>query len=148
MTALNFILDPNCVIIFMDTLSLRVNKEPFKYVSKIFPLPHLRGVLCGTGSLNTIWDWHVFIQGQVIGNIMDIPNKMAPSQLKRIHSKYDMNGTNDVTIYHFGFNPREDEGRIKGFAFRSTKNFEPEELVDGFSIKPHDDEIIKFFMII
>ena len=124
----------------MDTLSLRIDREPLKYVSKIFPLPHLRGVLCGTGSLNTVMDWHAYIQGQVIGNTMDIANKIAPSQLKSIHSKYDLNGTNEATIYHFGFNPREEGGRIRGFAFRSTKNFLPEKLNDGIGIKPNDDE--------
>jgi len=128
----------------MDTLSLRIDREPLKYVSKIFPLPHLRGVLCGTGSLNTVMDWHAYIQGQVIGNTMDIANKIAPSQLKSIHSKYDLNGTNEATIYHFGFNPREEGGRIRGFAFRSTKNFLPEKLNDGIGIKPYDDEIIKY----
>jgi hypothetical protein len=142
MTALDFILDHDYVLVFMDTLSLRMNKEPFKYASKIFPLPHLRGVLCGTGSLNTIIDWHVYVQLQVIGNTMDIPNKIAPSQLKKIHSEYDLNGTNEATIYHFGFSPSEE--RIKGFAFRSTNNFSLEELNDGIGIKPHDDEIIKY----
>ena len=145
MTALNFALEADRVIIFMDTLALRMdNKKPVKYASKIFPLPHLRGVLCGTGSLNTIMDWFVYIQGHVIGNTMDIPNKIAPSQLTEIHSKYDLNGTNETTIYHFGFNPREEDGRINGFAFRSTNNFSLEELKDGIGIKPHDDEIIKY----
>jgi hypothetical protein len=116
MTALNFILQPNRVVIFMDTLALGSDKNPFKYASKIFPLPHLRGVLCGTGSLNTIMDWH----------------------------KYDLNETNEATIYHFGFDPREEEGRIKGFAFRSTNNFLLEELKDGVGIKPGDNEIIRY----
>jgi hypothetical protein len=142
MTAFNFVLDPNYVLIFMDTLSLRINKEPFKYASKIFPLPHLRGVLCGTGSLNTIIDWHAYIQLQIISNLMDVPNEIAPSQLKTIHSKYDINGTNEATIYHFGFNPID--GRIKGYAFRSTNEFSLEELEDGIGIKPHDDSIISY----
>ena len=144
MTALNFILQPNRVVIFMDTLALGSDKNPFKYASKIFPLPHLRGVLCGTGSLNTIMDWHVCIQEKIVGNTMDMPNKIAPSQLKNIHSKYDLNETNEATIYHFGFDPREEEGRIKGFAFRSTNNFLLEELKDGVGIKPGDNEIIRY----
>ncbi len=65
MTALNFILDPGYVLIFTESLSLTIDREPFKYVSKIFPLPHLRGVLCGTGLIQTIMDWHVYIQGQM-----------------------------------------------------------------------------------
>jgi len=145
MTALNFDLEADCVIIFMDTLVLRRdNKKPLKYASKIFPLPHHRGVLCGTGSASTIMDWFVYIQDHVIANTMNIPNKMAPSQLQEIHSKYDLNGTNGTTIYHFGFDPREEHGRIRGFAFRSTNNFSLEELKDGIGIKPPDDEIIKY----
>jgi len=148
MTALNFYLEADRVIIFMDTLSLRMdnknNKTPLKYASKIFPLPHLRGVLCGTGSQSTIMDWFVYIQECVIGNTMDIPNKIAPSQLPEIHSKYYLNGTNSTTIYHFGFNPREEHGKIRGFAFRSTNNFSLEELEYGIGIKPTDDEIIKY----
>jgi len=145
MTALNFLLEPERVVIFMDTLSLRTDKTPFKYASKIFPLPHLRGVICGTGLLNTIMDWYTLVEGQVIGNIMDIPNKIAPSRLPEIHSKYNLNETIDATIYHFGFNPRESGGRIRGFAFRSTNNFVLEELKDGYGIKPYDDETIKYF---
>ena len=144
MTAFNYILGADSVVIFMDTLALRMDKTPLKYASKIFPLPHLRGVLCGTGSLNTIMDWYVYVQGQIIGNTMDTPNKIAPSQLKKIHSKYDLNGTNEATIYHFGFNPKEEGGRIQGFAFRSTNNFALEKLIDGIGIKPHDNEIIKY----
>jgi len=75
---------------------------------------------------------------------MDTPNNIAPTELKNIHSKYDLNGTNEATIYHFGFDPREEEGRIKGFAFRSTDNFSLEELKDGTSIKPADNEIITY----
>ena len=141
MTAFNYILNQDYVLIFMDTLSLKVNREPFKYVSKIFPLPHLRGVLCGTGLIQTIMDWHVYVQGQIIGNTMDIPNKVAPSQLKSIHYKYN-NVNTDATIYHFGFN--QDEKRMKGFAFRSTNSFMLEELNDGIGIKPHDNEIIGY----
>jgi len=139
MTALNFILNPGYVLIFTDSLSLTIDREPFKYVSKIFPLPHLRGVLCGTGLIQTIMDWHVYIQGQIIGNTMNIPNKIAPSELNTIHSKY---GQADATIYHFGFSP--EENRIKGYAFRSTNDFASEELSDGIGIKPHDDEIISY----
>lgn len=142
MTAFNFILNPDYVLVFMDSLSLKTNKEPLKYASKIFPLPHLNGVLCGTGSLNTIIDWYVYIQLQIVGNLMEIPNKIAPSQLKKIHSKYDLNGTNEATIYHFGFCPLE--GKIKGYALRSTNNFLLEELKYGIGIKPHDTDIIKY----
>lgn len=132
-------------MIFMDTLALRTDKKPLKYSSKIFPLPHLRGVLCGTGSFNTIMDWFVYIQEQIVGNIIDIPNRIAPSRLKEIHSRYDLNGTNATTIYHFGFNPREEDSRIRGFAFRSINNFSMEELRYGIGIKPHNDDILKYF---
>lgn len=63
MTALNFILDPKYVIITTDTLISRSeDKQPSNYASKIFPLPHIKGVLCGTGVFEIIFEWFYVIQ--------------------------------------------------------------------------------------
>ena len=63
MTAFTFLLEQDRVCIGMDTLSIDPQtKGPNKFVSKIFPLLHLRGVLCGTGVLQVILDWFALIQ--------------------------------------------------------------------------------------
>ncbi len=52
MTAFNYILSPGQVLIATDSLASHPeSKRPFNFVTKVFPLPHLAGVMCGTGGL-------------------------------------------------------------------------------------------------
>jgi hypothetical protein len=135
MTALNFLFEPDRVCIVMDTLMVRPDtRRPLLYTSKIFTLPHLGGVMCGTGVMQLVIDWFVCIQTAVI--VRDIPHldQYAPNQLRAIAGKYDLNSKLTSTIYHFGYS--EIDQRYRGFAYRSEKNFISEELEYGFGIKP------------
>ena len=135
MTALNFLLEPERVCIAMDTLVIRPDtRTPFLYASKIFPLPHLGGVMCGTGLMQFVIDWFVCIQTSVIARDVPHLNNYTSEQLRVIAVKYKLISDLTSTIYHFGYSAAEQ--CYKGFAYRSKTNFVSEELEYGFGIKP------------
>ncbi len=139
MTALNYILLPDQVYIAMDTLASSEQKEPLSYFTKIFQVPHLKGVICGTGCSQIILDWYNFIQTQVIAKDIFLLNNFATEKLLEISAKYPQMS---ATIYHFGYNEKEE--CFYGFAFRSTKKYEIEKLVYGIGIKPPDELDLKY----
>jgi len=141
-SALDFVLSPKEVIIATDTLSRTKDGKSLNFVSKIFPLPHLKSVICGTGSLNLMVDWFSFVQRQVIGKDITILDKIAPTELKKIFNKYEFDGEVTSTIYHFGYSKKEN--RFIGLAYRSTNDFVSERLSDGIGIKPYGEEIKDF----
>lgn len=59
MTALIFNVQPEQVIVVMDTLSTDLQGTPNGYTSKAFPVPHLGGLMCVTGLSNFASDWLV-----------------------------------------------------------------------------------------
>jgi hypothetical protein len=135
MTALNFLLLDDRVYIAMDTLSIDpVTKRPGKFVSKIMPLPHLRGVLCGTGALQLILDWYVMIQAGAHVRDMVHLNDFAPEALRTIAQRYASDNTGSTTIYHFAYDSAVE--RFRGFVYRSEKQFVSEELPRGIGTKP------------
>jgi hypothetical protein len=140
MTALCYVLQPSEVMIMMDTLTTTIDKKPFNYASKIFPLPHLNGIICATGSIGLIIDWFSIIQKNVIAKNISYLNTIASEQLRKIYEQY--NEVGDSTIYHFGYN--EVKEIFQGFAFRSKNNFEIEKLVYSIGIKPSDGDIISY----
>ncbi|WCF11564.1 hypothetical protein NDS46_29910 (plasmid) [Paenibacillus thiaminolyticus] len=134
MTAINFIYEENQVSIYMDTLSLDEKRKPFKFVSKIYPIPHLRSVICGTGNVDVIMDWVYRVQRNVVAADIEFLSSVTTEQLLEIHKKYN---TFDVctTIYQFGYSQIDE--KFKGYVYRSTNNFSQEEYDYSFAIKPH-----------
>ena len=135
MTALNFLFEPNRVCIAMDTMSVEaVSKRPSLFTTKIFPLVHLGGVMCGTGNGPFVLDWFLYVQSSVL--VRDIPHldEFAPEQLRKLAAHYNLSEKNTVTIYQFEFSDLE--RRYRGFAYRSEKSFASEELQYGIGTKP------------
>ena len=142
MTALLYLLEKNKVCIAMDSLSIDgQTKEPFKFVTKIFLLPHLKGVICGTGSLDIILDWHFYIQKNVLATDILFLDEIATEKLCEISENCDSNCDLATTVYHFGYNERSSE--FIGFAYRGANSFESEELIYGIGIKPFDGKLEK-----
>lgn len=138
MTALNFVLEPDRVCVAMDTLAVNPGtKEPHKFVSKIFPVLHLRGLLCGTGTMQIILDWFVAIQDSAFVGDMVHLGQFTPDARRRIASRYATEATGSTTIYHFGYDTFA--RHFRGFAFRSERNYEAEELTYGIGTKPPID---------
>lgn len=139
MSALIFVLQRDAVHVAMDSLAVDPqDKQPLQFVTKLFPLPHLMSVMCGTGTMPLILDWFVFIQRQIIGEDVGILDETAPRYLPAVAAAHGLSDDLTATVYHFGYLKRA--ARFVGFAYRSTNGFKSEPLPDGLGMKPpHDD---------
>lgn len=135
MTAFNFIFDENQVIICMDTLSLNERRKPFKFVSKMFTIPHLRSVICGTGNLDLILEWVNRVQRNVVASDIVFLNSIATKSLQELNSKYPKEVTS--TIYQFGYSMLEE--KLLGSVYRSNMDFQKEDYPYCSAIKPQVD---------
>lgn len=132
MTAINFLYSQDHVLICMDTLSLDSNRKPFRFTDKIFPIPHLRGVICGTGNVDMILDWVHCVQRNVVADDFSFLNTITTNQLNEISKKHTFDvGT---TIYQFGFSKLKNE--MQGYVYRSTNEYIQEKYDYCFAKKP------------
>ena len=120
-----------------DTLASLPGGIPRNFVTKIFPLPHINSLVCGTGTLETILEWVKFIELSAIADDIDQLNNISPNNIKDIHDRVTNGEIADTTIYHFGFSSRTKT--YKGFAYRAKNAFRSEALVPGLGIKPPDE---------
>lgn len=139
MTALIYWLDENHFWLAMDTLARDVEKRSLSFTSKIYPLPHISGVMAGTGLSNFVSDWSVLVQTSCVVRDIHHLDRYASEALIEIYKKYKDETEAGTTIYHFGFSRREN--KFIGFAYRSEKNFKSEHLVYGMGIKPSPKDI-------
>lgn len=143
MSLLDFILEPEQITILADTLAISAeNKTDFFFMTKIFPLPHLRGVLCGTGCVAFIFDWLYFIETGMRAQDFDFINNNCSPILIDLWKKYESGPKMTATIYHFAFSPSAN--RMKGYAFRSTNKFVKDEIQDGFGYKPEGAQALNY----
>lgn len=141
MTGLVFVLAHEFALVAMDTLSVYADdKSPFKYCSKIFLLPHLRGAVCVTGSLELGLGWHAEIQSRIVARDFDYVDDIASAQLQRLSRGIASVG--DSTVYHFGY--RDSTSALVGSAFRSKNEFHREVLQYGLGIKPPFADVLSF----
>ena len=143
MTALNWVhLNDEWVAIASDSQVSEAEGEERgrarSYCTKVFPLPHLNSVVCGTGNIELILAWLVTIETTMIAQDIGTLVRVAAEQLPKLA----VNHKGETTIYHFGFGP---DGTLYAFAHRSTDNFRPERLPKGFGIKPPSDELCAAF---
>ncbi|MGG4092073.1 hypothetical protein [Paenibacillus lautus] len=135
MTALNWILGKDRLIITSDTLSLYASdRTPKRYMTKMYILPHLKMVLAGTGNAEVIIEYqHLLFSKVVARSILHIVDT-ATTVLKTLYNQHSEAGT--VTIYLFGLNEKSQEN--EGYALRSENDFIPEKLnYDICYAKPH-----------
>lgn len=142
MTALLYFLRPEQVLIAMDSLVTEPNTAaPRSFVTKILPVPHLSGVICGTGTLQVLLDWFSFVQENVVARDIVFLNNCAQGKLKEISVSQGAPTDATTTIYHFGYST--EEGKFAGYAFRSEKDFQCERLIEGFAVKPPDGIVLE-----
>ncbi|SCP99552.1 hypothetical protein [Anaerobium acetethylicum] len=135
MTALNFLLMEDMVSISMDTLSLSMeNRMPYKFVSKFVHLPQMNCVICGTGNMLAIIHWIAYVQERMAANGIYQLNLLTSQRLKEFMKREVVNAELSTTIYQFGLS--ELDNNFHGYAYRSTNNFESEEIAYGIGVKP------------
>lgn len=134
MTAAIFNIDPEQVIVTMDTLAVAGDtRTPFFFTSKFYPLPHLNGAMFATGIGDLATQWFVKLERFLVRDIHHLDQFAIPA-LQELGRQFGLHETNTTTIYHVGFS--EQESRYVGFAYRSTDNFASERLEYGLRTKP------------
>jgi hypothetical protein len=134
MTALVFWNSAETVVVAMDTLAMTADtRQPYFYMSKAFPLPHLEMLMCGTGVGDLSKDWYFRLQKFLAYDIVCL-DQFVQSSLLELASKYNLNADLTATIYHFGYSLTE--RCYVGYAYRSTNQFRSERLPYGLATKP------------
>jgi hypothetical protein len=135
MSALNFVLQEDMVMVATDTLALSGDtNRPSHFQTKFYPIPHLDGIICGTGVSQFIAQWALQVQTSML--VKNIPhlNEFTTEQLRKLWTELRLNDVFTSTIYHFGYDA--DLEKFRGYVYRSEKNFISEELSYGFGTKP------------
>src|SRR5918994_4893799 len=145
MTALNYTLEPELVVICADTLRTNPSKQPNGLASKVLPLPHLHGVVCGRGSLDLLLSWYVFIQTEVIAMDMRQLDQVTTGPLRKLWLDHCGDGPATSSIFHFGLD--SSDGRLRGWRYSSETEFVSEALADKtFRVMPAIDPLIQLWI--
>ena len=138
MTILNFNLSQRGVFILTDTLLTDADQHdaPFSFGTKVFPLPHMRGLITGTGLVPFISEWFTTVNSAIAATNMKDLDRIAPHVLPALFARHrgDDTRTLATTIYHFGFERTRD--RFIGFRYRSAGGFRSKRLPYGNSAYP------------
>ena len=135
MTALVFTIQPDQICLAMDTLVVDpYDKTPLRYQTKFTVLPHMNLVIAGTGLAPLINDWFHFVNGNIVARDIDDLNLYAPRLLRDATAQCQGTDLTTTTLYHFGYSTTRN--RYIGYAYRSTKNWEPDQLQDALGFKP------------
>ena len=140
MTVLNVQFQPDLVFIVGDTVvSDPSDMSPAFFMTKVYPVPLWKGVICGTGLGNLLVAWFPRVTTSILARDIRHLNEFVPPILRELSSEHQgYAGTS--TIYHFGFDEREN--RFIGFAYRSSSDFISETLPYGTLIKPNPNGAI------
>jgi hypothetical protein len=140
MSLLMFQLHSRGVNVYTDTLATNAAGRAAAYTSKCFPVPHMGVLIAFTGVARLGQEWAYTANTSMLSLDIDMLNQHTPEQLrklwKEITQEHPEIADHTCTVYQFGHS--DDQSAHVGFAYRSTADFEPEQLPpDGFSIKPH-----------
>ncbi len=96
--------------------------QPHKYLTKILLLPHVRGVICGTGSADLLLKWYLAIQCEILVPDLAWLAAHTPRRLAELAEQIALPGEMETTIYHFGWDHRAN--RMVGQSFAASEGFQ------------------------
>jgi hypothetical protein len=125
MTILNVRLSEQSVCILTDTLCCDADQGgmPATFATKVFPVPHMRGLVVGAGLFAFIMEWATLLNGALTFSDMRALDKAAPLLLKDLFSKHRGEDSRPLqtTVYHFGYDRRRES--FFGQRYRSAGGF-------------------------
>jgi hypothetical protein len=134
MTAAVFSIQPEQVIIAMDTLAMAGGSgKPIFYTTKFYILPHLQGVMFATGIGDLASKWFSQLERYIARDIHHLDSFVTPA-LRMLGDEFGLNTNLTTTVYHVGYS--EEETRYVAFAYRSTNFFASERFEYGLGIRP------------
>lgn len=140
MSSLIFYTDESQALIATDTLatSNKIPGAPFKFTTKAFVIPHLKMIIAGTGCGGFCDRWFLQINDRMVVRGIENLDYHTPRNLALLWSsfknEFSLLEDATTTIYHFGFS--EENQSICSHVYRSTNNFESEQLPYGLGGKP------------
>lgn len=144
MTLVNWILLDNEVHIVADTIISDPDDcmNPVCFTNKVYLLPHLHGLMFGTGLAPFILEWFHTISSSLLVKDIRHLDKFTPQALQKIFKRYQdslatFHSNISGTIYHIGYD--EELERFVGYIYRSTDDFKSEEMQYGYHYKPHPE---------
>jgi hypothetical protein len=138
MSSLIFETDERQIVVATDTLAVTTEGEPFLFASKATHVPHLRTIIAGTGFGGLSNEWALTVSARmIVRGILNL-NYHTPNGLRELWKKYKAEYSIPewltTTVYQFGIS--EEDDRVVSFAYRSTSDFESEQLQYGIGVKP------------
>ncbi|WP_295326046.1 hypothetical protein [uncultured Sphingopyxis sp.] len=135
MTALNFAITDEGIFLATDTLVSR-DGRPLMFTAKVLTLPHMHGLVSGTGSMVLFQRWSLKIVSEILAAHMHVLDLCTPSRLRKIWAEMsdEERGGGPADIYHLCYDPDDDQ--FGGFAYRSSNDFESEPLGHGTYPEP------------
>lgn len=138
MSSLIFYTDKEQALVATDTLAVEADGQPLLFTSKSSYIPHLKTIICGTGCGGFSNEWASYVNNRMIlQGILNL-DYHTPEKLNELWDKYKVEYNLPegftTTVYHIGFSEETDE--IVTFVYRSTNNFESEQLPFGTAVKP------------
>src|SRR3979411_1388268 len=90
MTILNVRLSEQSVCILTDTLCCDADQDgmPTTFATKVFPVPHMRGVVVGAGLFAFLMEWAMTLNGALTFWDMRALDKLAPILLSDLFAKH------------------------------------------------------------
>ena len=141
MTALNFAITDEGIFLATDTLVTR-DGRPLMFTAKVLTLPHMNGLISGTGSMVLFQRWSLTVLSEILATNMQVLDLYTADRLRRIWATMsdEERGDGPADIFHLCYDPDNDE--FGGFAYRSSNDFESEPLGYGTYPKPALDNAI------
>lgn len=138
MTALNFAITDEGIFLATDTLVSRGGR-PLMFTAKVLDLPHLHGLITGTGSTVLFQRWSLTVLSEILAIEMHGLDIDTPEWLRKIWAELseEERGDGPAYIYHLYYDPDIDE--FGGFVYRSSNDFESEPLGHGIYPEPASD---------
>jgi hypothetical protein len=125
MTILNIALRADEVCIVTDTLmcDADLGGAVTSFGTKVFALPHMRGLVTGVGLFPFIQEWAATLNCAITFPDMRAVDKVAPRLLRESFAKHRGTDARPLTstVYHFGYDTRR--RRCFGFGYRSAGGF-------------------------
>lgn len=137
MTALNFTLSADAVVVLTDTLMTKENDEPAAFVSKALPIAHLNALISGRGLSDMVIGWAFDVACRRLVADFDDLIQQTPAALAEKWAEVADRAPPSTTVFTWGWSPAE--CRFVGYAFRSGEGFKAERLEDGSRFAPGCD---------
>lgn len=135
MSALNFFLDKNVVLITSDTLIIDADdKTPYKFQSNVIHLPQLNCAICGVGNPALFADWINYLQKNVVAYGIDAVHEITRNILPELAQMKAAYQEAPLELYQFGLSESDDV--FVGYRYAPGNDYQGTVLENGIGLLP------------